>query len=63
MFVTTVVVGVISLSVSCELNQRPYLRDVVFYMAALACTFIIVFRKKIVFIQALGMMPMGFLRG
>ncbi|XP_028400494.1 mitochondrial sodium/calcium exchanger protein-like [Dendronephthya gigantea] len=54
MFVTTIVVGVVSLSVTYDLNQRPYLRDVVFYLGALAWTLIIVYRKKIDFPQAIG---------
>ena len=54
MFVTTVVVGVVSLSVSYDLNQRPYVRDVVFYLGALAWTVIIVHRKKINLLQAVG---------
>ena len=54
MFVTTVLVGAVSLSVTCNLNQRPYLRDIVFYLGALAWTFIIVYRKKIDFPQAIG---------
>jgi sodium/potassium/calcium exchanger 6 len=54
MFVTTVVVGAVSLSVSYDLNQRPYLRDVVFYLGALAWTVIIVYRKKIDLLQAIG---------
>ncbi len=54
MFVTTVVVGVVSLSVSYDLNQRPYLRDVVFYLGALTWTVIIVYKKKIDLLQAIG---------
>lgn len=56
MFVTTVVVGVVSISVSYDLNQRPYLRDILFYLGALAWTVIIVYRKKMNLLQAIGMM-------
>ena len=56
MFVTTVVVGAVSLSVavSYDVKQRPYLRDVVFNLVALAWTVIIVYRKKIDLLQAIG---------
>ena len=54
MFVTTVVVGVVSISVTFDLNQRPYLRDILFYLGALAWTVIIVYRKKMNLLQAVG---------
>ena len=54
MFVTTVVVGVVSISVTYDLNQRPYLRDILFYLGALAWTVIIVYRKKMNLLQAVG---------
>ena len=54
MFVTTVVVGSVSISVSYDLNQRPYIRDLVFYLGALGWTIIIVYRKKIDSLQAIG---------
>ena len=54
MFVTTVVVGAVSLSVSYDLNQRPYLRDVMFYLVALAWTFIIIYKKRITLAEAIG---------
>ena len=60
MFVTTVVVGVVSLSVTYDLNQRPYLRDVVFYLGALAWTVIIVYRKRIDLLQAVGIATLTF---
>ena len=53
-FVTTVVVGVVSLAVSCDLNQRPYLRDVLFYLGALAWMVIIIHKKKITMYEAIG---------
>ena len=53
-FVTTVVVGAVSLAVSCDLNQRPYLRDVLFYLGALAGMVIIIHKKKITMYEAIG---------
>ncbi|XP_046840637.1 mitochondrial sodium/calcium exchanger protein-like isoform X2 [Xenia sp. Carnegie-2017] len=54
LFVTTVVVGGISLSVPVNLNQRPYIRDTLFYIAAVFGTFIIVWMKKITITNAIG---------
>lgn len=54
LFVTTVVVGGISLSVPVNLNQRPYIRDTLFYIAAVFGTFIIVWKKKITITNAIG---------
>ena len=54
LFVTTVVVGVVSFNAPYDLKQRPYLRDIVFNLGALASIAIIVYRKEINLLQAVG---------
>ncbi|XP_071369711.1 mitochondrial sodium/calcium exchanger protein isoform X2 [Centroberyx affinis] len=53
-FVTTVVAGSVSLVKPFTVASRPFLRDVIFYMAAVFWTFIILFRGTISLGEALG---------
>ena len=54
MFLTTVVVGMVSFYPTSDLKQRPYLRDIIFNLVALTWTVIIVYRKEISLLQAIG---------
>ncbi|CAH3045249.1 unnamed protein product [Pocillopora meandrina] len=54
-FVTTVVVGVISfISKDLALTNRPFIRDVLFYLGAVSLAFITLHRKKITTPLAIG---------
>ena len=54
-FVTTVVAGSIAVTRPFKLAERPFLRDVIFYIAAAFWTFTILYRQKIVLAEAIGM--------
>eukprot|EP00794_Sanderia_malayensis_P014110 gene14110-15585_t len=54
MFVTTIVVGSIQLRSSFKLARRPFLRDVVFYISAVAWTFVVMYKKEIQTAEAVG---------
>ncbi|CAB1319897.1 unnamed protein product [Coregonus sp. 'balchen'] len=53
-FVTTVVAGAVSLVKPFTVASRPFLRDVIFYMAAIFWTFIILYRGTISLGETLG---------
>eukprot|EP01095_Lingulamoeba_sp_RSL-Kostka_P000724 TRINITY_DN11007_c0_g1_i1.p1 TRINITY_DN11007_c0_g1~~TRINITY_DN11007_c0_g1_i1.p1 ORF type:complete len:649 (-),score=147.37 TRINITY_DN11007_c0_g1_i1:64-2010(-) len=46
-FVTTVVVGAVTLSAQCNLERVPFIRDVVFYVCTVTVVFIICLTKEI----------------
>ncbi|KAM8865785.1 mitochondrial sodium/calcium exchanger protein [Synchiropus picturatus] len=53
-FVTTVVAGSVALVQPFTVASRPFLRDVVFYMAAVFWTFVILFRGTTTLVETLG---------
>ncbi len=53
-FVTTVVAGSIAVTHPFKLAERPFLRDVIFYIAAAFWTFTILYRREIVMAEAIG---------
>ncbi|CAH1232911.1 SLC8B1 [Branchiostoma lanceolatum] len=53
-FVTTVVVGAVGILTPFEMMQRPFLRDVVFYIAAAFWTWCVLWFKNISLPQAIG---------
>ncbi|XP_067651064.1 mitochondrial sodium/calcium exchanger protein-like isoform X2 [Haliotis asinina] len=53
-FVTTIVAGVIAVVCPFDSMQRPFLRDVIFYLAAAFWTFYILWKKEITKFEALG---------
>ncbi|XP_022797133.1 mitochondrial sodium/calcium exchanger protein-like isoform X1 [Stylophora pistillata] len=54
-FVTTVVVGVISfISTEIKLTSRPFIRDVLFYLGAMSWTFITLYKENITMEEAIG---------
>ncbi|KAL4223077.1 Mitochondrial sodium/calcium exchanger protein [Mactra antiquata] len=53
-FVTTVVAGFIVVICPFDAMQRPFLRDIIFYLAALFWTFYILWDKKITKVEAIG---------
>lgn len=53
-FVTTVVAGSVALVKPFTVASRPFLRDVIFYMAAVFWTFVILFRGSIQLGETLG---------
>ncbi|CAH1787283.1 unnamed protein product [Owenia fusiformis] len=57
-FVTTIVAGSIALVAPFTAMQRPLLRDIIFYLAALYWTFYIFYRGEIFLWEAIGFMVM-----
>ncbi|KAI4881052.1 hypothetical protein NFI96_030017 [Prochilodus magdalenae] len=53
-FVTTVVAGCVALVKPFTVASRPFLRDVIFYMAAVFWTFVILYKRRIELKEALG---------
>lgn len=53
-FVTTVVAGSIAVVRPFKAMERPFLRDVIFYMAAVFFTFYVLYDKKITLPESLG---------
>ncbi|XP_036382810.1 mitochondrial sodium/calcium exchanger protein isoform X1 [Megalops cyprinoides] len=53
-FVTTVVAGSVALVKPFTVASRPFLRDVIFYMAAVFWTFVILYKRHISLGEALG---------
>ena len=45
MFVTTIVVGAVAISQPFTLTRRPYMRDIVFYLAAVYWTFFVIWNN------------------
>ena len=54
MFVTTVVVGVISFLSTVTLTNRPFTRDVLFYLGAVSWTFLTLYKENITLGEAVG---------
>ncbi|XP_020631804.1 sodium/potassium/calcium exchanger 6, mitochondrial-like, partial [Orbicella faveolata] len=54
MFVTTVVVGVVSFVSTVTLKTRPFTRDVLFYLGAVSWTFITLYKENITLEEAIG---------
>ncbi|XP_035235579.1 mitochondrial sodium/calcium exchanger protein isoform X4 [Anguilla anguilla] len=52
-FVTTVVAGCVALVKPFTVASRPFLRDVIFYMAAVFWTFVILYKHQITLLEAL----------
>ena len=55
MFVTTVVAGSIAVTRPFKLAERPFLRDVIFYLGAVFWTFSILYRGYISMAEAIGL--------
>ncbi|XP_052074372.1 mitochondrial sodium/calcium exchanger protein-like [Mytilus californianus] len=53
-FVTTVVAGTIAIICPFDAMQRPFLRDVIFYLGATFLTFTVLWQKEIGKIEAIG---------
>ena len=53
-FVTAVVTGTISIICPFDAMQRPFLRDVIFYLAAVFWAFSVIWDKKVTQIEAIG---------
>ncbi|KAK7505987.1 hypothetical protein BaRGS_00002709, partial [Batillaria attramentaria] len=53
-FVTTVVVGTIAIVCPFDSMQRPFLRDVIFYMAATFWAFYLMWKKEITIFESVG---------
>lgn len=54
MFVTTVVVGVISFISTVTLTTRPFIRDVLFYLGAVAWAFLTLYKGEITLGESIG---------
>ena len=54
MFVTTVVVGVISFVSTVTVTSRPFIRDVLFYLGAVSWVFLTLYKENINFGEAIG---------
>ena len=55
MFVTTIVVGAVAISKPFTLTRRPYMRDIVFYLAAVYWTFFVLWDNKMDIYNSIGM--------
>lgn len=53
-FVTAVVAGTIAIIHPFDAMQRPFIRDIVFYLAGVFWTFSVMWDKKITKIEAIG---------
>eukprot|EP00731_Ephydatia_muelleri_P004437 Em0002g613a len=58
MFVTTVVVGAVSMVKPFTLTQRPFLRDIIFYLIGVFWTFVILWQNKVTIYSAVGFVSM-----
>ncbi|ELU09328.1 hypothetical protein CAPTEDRAFT_73810, partial [Capitella teleta] len=54
MFVTSVVCGAIAIIRPFRVMQRPFMRDVIFYLCGIYWTFCILWRGKIFFLESIG---------
>ena len=54
MFVTTVVVGTISVVKPFKATERPFLRDVIFYMGTVYWVFYVLYREKMYLFDTIG---------
>jgi len=53
-FVTTVVAGFINICATFKMARRPFLRDVVFYIAAVGWTFAVMYKRDIKTMESIG---------
>lgn len=53
-FVTTIVVGAVTITNPFELTQRPFLRDIIFYMGAVFWTFYLLWTGFVTIVSAVG---------
>lgn len=60
-FVTAVVAGTIAIIHPFDAMQRPFLRDIVFYLAAVFWTFSVMWDKKITKIEAIGKLNLRYI--
>ena len=58
MFVTSVVVGSVAIVKPFTLNQRPFLRDILFYLIGVFWTFVILWQNKVTIYSAVGLIAM-----
>ena len=54
MFVTSVVVGAICLVKPFKASERPFLRDIIFYLAAVYWAFFMLWKEKVYLGEAIG---------
>ena len=54
MFVTSVVVGAICLVKPFKASERPFLRDIIFYLASVYWAFFMLWKEKVYFGEAIG---------
>ena len=54
MFVTSVVVGAVGMVKPFSLTQRPFLRDILFYLIGVFWTFVILWQNKVTIYSAIG---------
>jgi len=54
-FLTTIVVGAVSLFGSFHLMERPFLRDLIFYIITVFFTFYICYNHKITLVESFSM--------
>ena len=54
MFVTTIVVGAVAVSKPLTLTQRPFLRDIIFYIFAVFWTFYLLWSNSMTIFNAVG---------
>ena len=54
MFVTTMVVGAVTVTQPFMLTRRPFIRDIIFYIAAVYCTFFMLWNNRISLWVAVG---------
>lgn len=54
MFVTTVVAGAVSITGQIEVAQRPFLRDLTFYIMTVFWTFCLLYKGQIDIFNSLG---------
>ncbi|XP_064391554.1 mitochondrial sodium/calcium exchanger protein-like [Halichondria panicea] len=57
-FVTTVVVGAVTITKPFSLTQRPFLRDIIFYMSAVFWTFYLLWTNYVSIFHAVGFISM-----
>jgi len=54
MFITTVVLGVVSFISTVTVTSRPFTRDVLFYLGAVAWTFLTLYKENITLTESIG---------
>jgi len=53
-FLTTVVVGAVSLCGSFHLMERPFLRDLIFFIVSVFFTFYVCYKQEITLVESFG---------